>query len=547
MQEFFDAVALDALFENGYRNLKKNMTAINDLNVFPVPDGDTGLNMVKTFGGGLAARDGDVLNVSEYLERLSRAVLLSARGNSGVIFSQFVSGLNRGFKGKDKIAFSDFAPAFVCAKEDSYKAINQPTEGTILTVIREASEFLCENAEKYEDFKSGMTALLSVMKDSLAKTPELLPVLKEAGVVDSGGAGLVCFFEGICAYLCGQSVEDTPELDGTIGAASDIRSINFGPDSVLEYGYCTEFILQLMNYKTDLSAFDLDAFTEPLKAMGDSIVSVHNAGIVKIHIHTFTPEKVLEYARNFGEFVTLKIENMSVQHSEIEKKEKPKEKLEYAIVTVASGKGMCEHFYSIGANAVIDGGQTNNPSVDAFLEAFDRFDAEHIIVLPNNSNIILTAKQAAEMYKTCDVRVVETKSIVEGYSAIAMMDIWSDGIDGIVDSMQEAKENVTTAYVTTATRDTVMDGVEVCKGKYIGLADKTILTCTDDKLKCAKQTIKSITDQNEKDVIIVFSGASVTEHENEALREFLENSYPLCDIGFINGGQEVYDFIISLE
>ena len=547
MQEFFDAVAIHALFENGYRNLKKNMTAINDLNVFPVPDGDTGLNMVKTFAGGLAAVSDDALSVTEYLERLSRAVLLSARGNSGVIFSQFVSGLNRGLKGKDKIAFSDFAPAFLCAKEDAYKAITLPTEGTILTVIREASEFLSENAEKYEDFHSGMTALLNEMKISLAKTPDLLPVLKEAGVVDSGGAGLVCFFEGICAYLSGQDVEDSPELDGTIGATANITGANFGPDSVLEYGYCTEFILQLMNYKTDLSKFNLEAFTEPLKAMGDSIVSVENVGIVKIHIHTFTPEKVLEYARNFGEFVTLKIENMSVQHSEIEKKAEPKEKLKYAIVTVASGKGTCEYFYSIGANAVIDGGQTNNPSVDAFLEAFDRFDAEYIIVLPNNSNIILTAKQASEIYKNADVRVIDTKSIVEGYSALSMMDIWSENVEDIVESMQEAKENVTTAYVTTATRDTVMDGVEIEKGKYIGIENKTIKVCTEDKLECAKKTVKSVTDECEKDVIIVFSGASVSEAEIENLRNFLESNYPLCDVGFVDGGQEVYDFIISLE
>ena len=283
--------------------------------------------------------------------------------------------------------------------------------------------------------------------------------------------------------------------------------------------------------------------------MGDSIVSVENGGIVKIHIHTFTPEKVLEYARNFGEFVTLKIENMSVQHSEIEKKEKtePKEKLKYAIVTVASGAGMCEFFYSIGANAVIDGGQTNNPSAQAFLDAFDRFDAEYIIVLPNNSNIILTAKQAAEMYKGADVKVIETKSIVEGYSALSMMDIWSENVDDVVSSMEEAKMNVTTAYVTTATRDTVMDGVDIKKGKFIGIENKTIKVCTEDKLECAKSTIKAVADEADKDVIIVFSGASVAQEENDELKAFLEDNYPLCDIGFVDGGQEVYDFIISLE
>ena len=541
--KFLDGRGLDELFQIGYRNLKKNMNAINDLNVFPVPDGDTGTNMVKTFGGGLHSVGEVPENVGEYMKKLSSGVLLSARGNSGVIFSQFVHGLYRGFENKKFITFADMAYAFECATEDAYKSIITPTEGTILTVIREAAEFLSSSTQEY-DFCSGFDALFEQMKKSLAKTPELLPVLKEAGVVDSGGAGLVCFVEGICAHLHGESIEETAEIADVISSAA-VSASNFGPDSVLEYGYCTEFILQLMNYKTDIKSFDLGGFVKPLEELGDSIVAVHNDGIVKIHIHSFTPEKVLEYARAYGEFITLKIENMSVQHSEASA---PKnEKLKYAIVTVASGEGIVDYFYSIGVNAVIDGGQTSNPSVNAFLDAFEKFDAEHIIVLPNNSNIVLTANQAADMYNKADVRVIPTKSIVEGYSAISMMNLDYDTVDEVIENMSVGLDRVVTCYVTTAIRDTVMDGVEVKKDKYVGLNKKTILCCGDDKLEIAAKTIDIANADRDKEVIIVFYGKNVTMEEAEQLRSTLENEYPFADIGFIEGKQDVYEFIISLE
>lgn len=543
-QQALNAVELHGLFGSGYRNLKKNMNTVNDLNVFPVPDGDTGTNMVQTFGGGLKAVDGSTGAVGEYMRALSRAVLLSARGNSGVIFSQFVHGLYRGFADKETITFADLAYAFDCAKEDSYKAMITPTEGTILTVIREADAFLADSAALFPDFKSGFEALLGQMKSTLAKTPELLPVLKEAEVVDSGGAGLVCFFEGMYAHLCGESIEDTPELADSISA--NVVTGSFGPDSVLEYGYCTEFILQLMSSKTDIESFSKEELVRPLEALGDSIVAVLSDSIVKIHIHTFTPEKVLETARHFGEFVTIKIENMSVQHNEIQAEAK-KEHLKYAIVSVASGKGIIDYFYGIGANAVIDGGQTNNPSVDTFLDAFRSFDAEHIIVLPNNSNIILTANQAAEMYKESDVRVIPTRSVVEGYSALSMMNLWCDTVDQLIDDMSSGLSTVTTAYLTTATRDARMSGIDVEKGKYIGLSDKEILVCGEDRVETAAELIRKITSEVEKEVIIVFYGAGVPEAEAEELKAILENEYPLADIGFIEGKQEVYDFIISLE
>ena len=545
MQTTLDGIGLHRLFTDGYRSLKKNMQTINELNVFPVPDGDTGANMVMTFGGGLNAVSDNIPHAGQYMQALSRAVLLSARGNSGVIFSQFIHGLARDFAQKEQVSFADFAPAFACAKEDAYHSIITPTEGTILTVIREAGDFLNENAENYGSLREGFDALLEQMTVSLKKTPELLPVLKEAGVVDSGGAGLVCFVEGICAHLRGESPEDTPDpMQWSAQAAP--TALDFGPDSRLEYGYCTEFILQLMNYKTDLAAFDLAAFTKPLEQMGDSIVAVHNDGIVKIHIHTFTPDLVLGYGRQFGEFITLKIENMSIQHSQTQQEEK-REKVKYAIIAVASGDGIKEYFQSIGASCIIDGGQTNNPSVSAFLEAFRKFDAEHIVVLPNNSNIILTANQAADAYTDCDVRVIPTKSIVEGYSALSMMNPWCDTVEELVDDMSMNLGSVTTGYVTTSIRDTHMDGLDIKKGAYIGLADKHILTTGTDRVETAKTLIQSITSANPKDVIIVFYGEGVSQEEAAQLEQFLQTSYPMVDVGFVDGKQAIYDFIISLE
>ena len=537
-----DGIALHQMLQSGYRNLKKNVNTINDLNVFPVPDGDTGTNMLHTLGGGMNVMPQDQANVGTYMQKLSKAVLLSARGNSVVIFSQFVHGLARGFAEKETVEFSDFACAFRCAKEDAYKAILSPAEGTILTVIREAADYL--EAAAAADLETGFDGLLQQMKATLSKTPELLPVLKEAGVVDSGGAGLVCFMEGLHAYLRGESIEDTPGFTATVTPAG---AVDFGPDSRLEYGYCTEFILQLMNYKTDLAAFETEAFVKPLEELGNSIVSVHQEGIVKVHIHTFTPEKVLEYGRRFGEFLSVKIENMSVQHSQTQSAAPIRETVKYAIVTVASGAGLVDYFKSIGASAVIDGGQTSNPSVDAFLDAFRRFDAEHIVVLPNNANIVLTAQQAAQLYTDCPVHVIPTKSIVEGYSAMSMMNLWCDSVEELLEDMTAGLSGVTTAYVTTAVRDSHLDGLAVKQGQYIGLEDKRLLVTGDDKVATATALVQAITASADQEVIIVFRGKDATEEETAALRSFLENEYPLADIGFVDGGQEVYDFIISLE
>lgn len=535
---------LHALFTVGYRNLKKNMEAVNNLNVFPVPDGDTGTNMVQTFGGGLRAVHGDIPHAGEYMQKLAKATLLSARGNSGVIFSQFVHGLARGFADKSEVCFADFAHAFNCAREDAYKSILTPTEGTILTVIREGAEFLQDTAGSFDDPQEGFRALLSQMKVTLAHTPEMLPVLKEAGVVDSGGAGLVCFTEGMLAQLSGEDIEDTPDILDTI-ASTHVDASDFGPDSVLEYGYCTEFILQLMNYKTDIANFDQGGFIAELEKLGDSIVCVKSDSIVKIHVHTFTPEKALELGRRYGEFLTIKIENMSVQHSEVQSAAPKKEKVKYALIPVASGQGIVDYFMSIGATAVVGGGQTNNPSVDDFLDTFRQFDAEHIIVLPNNPNIIFTANQASELYKDAPVHVIPTRSVMEGYGALSMANPDYDTVEEVLEDMNMGYDGVTTAYVTTAIRDTHMDGLDVKQGQYIGLSGKHLIVNGEDKLATAEALIKKLADPRQE-IIMGFYGNGTTKEEIARLQSVLLAAFPRTEIVFMNGQQDVYDLIISL-
>ncbi len=541
-----NGIQLHAMFTGGYRCLKRNMDTINDLNVFPVPDGDTGTNMVKTLSGGVRGGNPDEAHVGTYMKQMAQAVLLSARGNSGVIFSQFIHGLGVGTEGKDTLTLADFAYAFACAKDSAYRSVLTPTEGTMLTLIRTGADYLKAHHNEFASFEDCMAMLIDYLKKVLAQTPDMLPVLKEAGVVDSGGAGLICVLEGMQAALCGVDIEDIDTFADT--ADGDLPlTIDFGPNSVLEYGYCTEFILQLTHAKTDIARFDIQNFIKPLESMGDSIVAFCNDSIVKVHIHTFEPETVLGYARSFGEFVTMKIENMSVQHSEQAEKPVQKEHLKYAVIAAATGSGIIEYFKSIGATVVINGGQTQNPSVDDFLNAFQSVDADHIIVLPNNSNIVMTAKQAAEMYGSADVRVIPTKSVVEGYSALSMMNLWVDTVDELIDDMSSCLGGITTGFVTTATRDSHIGGVDVKAGQYIALDGETILAAGDEKVAVATELVRRVNETDPKEVFTVFVGEDVSEDEAAALRDALDRAFPLAEIGLIDGKQPVYSFILSLE
>ncbi len=532
---------LKVLLENGYKNLKRNIDTINNLNVFPVPDGDTGSNMAKTFEGGFAATLAD--NVAEYMSAFSKNTLMSARGNSGVIFSQFIRGFSQGCEGKEQLYISDFIQAYTSGVKYAYKSVLNPVEGTMLTVLKDGAKLTAANTEKYASFEDCFSELCTETRRSLANTPELLSVLKEAGVVDSGGAGILCVLEGMEMALRGEFIEDGDAA--SMDFSPSVVGTGFNADSVFEYGYCTEFILLLTNAKGDVSNFDHESFTAELEKIGTSIVSVWDGDIVKVHVHTFEPNKALELGLGYGEFINVKIENMSVQHSETDVASAPRTK--YAVVAAASGDGIKAYFSEIGVTAIVDGGQTQNPSTDEFLSAFRKVNAENIIVLPNNSNIFLTARQAAEMFTESDVRVIKTSSIAEGYSALSMMDLSAETVEGVIESMVSCLEYVTTGYVTTATRDTCISGITVKKGDYIGLDNDNLLCACNNKLSAVMGILEKLEDIDDKQVITVFYGADVTHSELVQLKELLETNYPLVECGYVRGGQDVYSFILSIE
>lgn len=536
---------LYGLFSGALLGLQKNEQTLNALNVFPVPDGDTGSNMLKTLGGGVLAADG-IDSASQMMKAFSKGSLFSARGNSGVILSQFIRGFADGLDGLEAVSTVNFIAAMQTGVDSAYKAVMKPVEGTSLTVLRETAEYLRDNAEKETDFSTLFNTLIPVMKESLENTPEKLPVLKEAGVVDSGGAGILCMFEGMQAIVEGRELPEQIIEE----KQKNVTASKLNTDGEFQYGYCTEFILQLIDKKAPIADFSLDELIAFLDSIGDSVVAVMDEDIVKVHVHTFTPEKVLEFAHKYGEFITLKIENMSVQHNEAEEVAEANIKAEhkkFAIVSTAQGKGMGEYFSAIGADGIVFGGNTQNPSADDFIKAFKRISADYIIVLPNNGNIIMAAQQAAKLYTDADVRVVETHSAAEGYSALSMIDPCAETIEEFVEAMSAALEGVTTVSVTTSVRDAFLNGISIKKGSYIGLDGENILCSVDDKITAAVTTIKALPDISLKETIIVFYGNDVTEEERDTLEAELTDAFPLFDIGFIEGGQPLYSFIISVE
>lgn len=541
-----DGEMLYRLLKNGLNNLKRNVHTVNDLNVFPVPDGDTGTNMWLTMKGGMNfVSQGQ--NAGEMLNKLAYGALFSARGNSGVILSQFFKGMAVKCEGAESISFSMFADCVKSGCKYAYAAVVNPVEGTMLTIMRDAAEYLAAEMDT-GSFSSSFDGLLEAIRQSLRHSPELLPVLKEAGVIDSGGAGVLCIFEGMGDALLGKIITDD---DAQHEADQQEFRLKILDDETIDYGYCTEFILQLQQRKlAQTGGFDIDAMISKLTELGDSVVAVQDKEIIKIHVHTKLPESVLSYAHRFGEFLTLKIENMSVQHNQtlaVPPNAAQCERSEIAIVAVASGAGMASYFRSIGATAIVEGSQTENPAAGDFINVFDAVNAEHIIVLPNVKNALFAAKQAAQMYSKSDVRVIETMSFAEGYSALSMMTADSCTVDEQIACMTEYLSDVTTGSVTTATRDACIDGVEVKKGDWIGLEGERIRTAKCDKIDAALALMDSIENIDEKQVITVFCGADLTEEERNRFEDELHSRYPMLESGFIDAGQKVYSLIFALE
>ena len=533
-----------SLFINGHQSLVNDVDRINELNVFPVPDGDTGTNMKMTMDGGAnAIRNSHEESIGVIAKELARGMVFSARGNSGVILSQFFKGLSIGLEEYSIVTPKEFALAMVHGVNQAYKVVNNPTEGTILTVMREASQTAYESVcESFEDY---FKVYLTEANLSLARTPDLLPVLKKAGVVDSGAAGFIQIIIGMALAVSGEMLE----IVETVTTTPTVNPNGFNADSELEFGYCTEFILQLQNSKVDIKNFKLNTITDFLEEVGNSIVAFIDEDIVKVHVHTFTPGKVITYCQQFGEYVTFKMENMSVQHSETtlnnDDSDDDIEFKETTIVAVSSGDGISDLFKEMGVDYIVSGGQTMNPSTDDFLLAFEKLNTNNIIVFPNNSNIIMAAKQAAANYDKANVIVIETKTIAQCYSALSL--IGEDDIDTMIETINSAVENVTSLEVTYAVRDSQIDQFNIKKNDYLGFMDHKMTTVSKTKLDSIKDLFDNISDLDEKEVVTILYGVDVTEEELNDIISYLEDTYPFLEVGAISGGQKVYSFIISVE
>ncbi len=539
-----DGITFARMIKSGAANLKAHAKEINDLNVFPIPDGDTGDNMLFTMQGGACA-DIDVERLCEAAERVSRGMLMSARGNSGVILSQFFEGIKNGFSELHVADAEAMGRAFRQGVRQAYGSVMTPVEGTILTVVREATEYACgRNAGTPEDY---LEAFIDEAKRSLARTPDLLPVLKKAGVVDSGAAGLVYIADGMRRALIGEDVADT---SGALKTPQELDFDAFNEDSVLEFGYCTELLLRLQNAKTDLSAFDVSVITDYLATIGDSVVSVRNGSIVKLHVHTAEPHKVLAFCQQYGEFLKVKIENMSLQHNNTVMRENentpPKERKKYGVVAVACGEGLKRTFTDRGADAVVDGGQSMNPSAEDFIAAFDKVNADVIFVYPNNGNVVLTARQAARLYSGADVRVIESTSVGAGYASLSMLDTGVGDTDAIFAQLCEATEGVVTAEISHCVRDAVIDGIEMHVGDYIGFVGDDLLAVKRERFDAVCETVDKI-GFADYDVCIVFCGKDAPEDEGEKIGNYINSRYCGKEVYVINGGQEVYDYILIAE
>ena len=515
----------------GAASLNARRQQINDLNVFPIPDGDTGDNMYMTLEAGLNAAGETLADVAA---AASKGMLMGARGNSGVILSRIFAGIAKGLQGRRTAEAAAFHRAMLAGVDESYKAVSEPVEGTILTVFREG----VQAAGGSRDLAEYFDLLISAMDLSLAHTPELLPVLKQAGVVDSGGAGVLAIAEGMRDALHGRV--ETVSAAGPAPAAPKVDLDAFTEDSVLEYGYCTEFLLRLQRSKVDLEAFDEKVLSDWLAAHGESLVFFRDGSIVKTHVHTHTPGEILNHCQQYGEFLTVKIENMTLQHHENHMEHfAPKVRKAFGVVAVASGEGLVRTFREMGADEVIEGGQTMNPSVQRFLEAFDRVAADTVFVLPDNANILLAAQQAAAVYTASDIRVIPCKTLGEGYYALANLDTSSGDVDAIVETLTAAAGEVVTGMVSRVIRTTA----EVREGEYAGISGKRILASGPDA-GSALLALSDALSAGSHDVALVFAGEDATDSGD--LSAALSARCPHTEVIFRSGGQPVYDYILVL-
>lgn len=541
----------------GAGHLSNNAKYVDALNVFPVPDGDTGTNMNLSMSSG-AKEVGN--NVSDHIGKvgtaLSKGLLMGARGNSGVILSQLFRGFSKAIEMKSTITSVDFANALQAGVDTAYKAVMKPVEGTILTVAKDSAKKAVAviEADSSISLDKLMEAILSEAKASLERTPDLLPVLKEVGVVDSGGQGLVFVYEGFLAELKGEKVSSIPvsaSMTDLVSAEHHKNVASHINTEDIEFGYCTEFMVRFEN---DKDAFSEDQFRQDLSEHGDSLLVIADDEIVKVHIHAEYPGTVLTYGQRYGSLINMKIENMRQQHTSllVEAPQTPvknaaaqkKEKQKYGIVTVTMGKGIANLFRSIGSHSVIEGGQTMNPSTEDIVQAIKDVNAEHVIILPNNSNIVMAAQQAASVVDE-NVLVIPSKTVPQGMAALLAFNP-TVAPDENEEIMKDALSTVKTGQITYAVRDTNIDGLDIAKGDFMGISNGKIVTKDTQQLDAAKKLLDTMISEDDE-ILTVLQGEDASDEEMKNLVQFIEETYEDVEVEVHKGEQPLYSYIFSIE
>ena len=537
---------LKQMILSGSNNLYNHYPEVDALNVFPVPDGDTGTNMNLTISSG--AKEVANLNnarIFDVARAFSRGLLMGARGNSGVILSQIFRGFSMAMEGKDEINVEEFARAWDSGREIAYRAVMRPVEGTVLTVIRESSTALMEHVHEMRSIEQAMDYLISEARASLNRTPELLPVLKDVGVVDSGGAGLLYILEGFQLGLTNRFVE-RKEISQIHTDTSTMAGADIDQDDEESYGYCTEFLIRLEPDNPNKKTFNQKNFSNMIQKYGVSCVVVRDEDIVKVHVHTLKPGSVLNYAQGFGEFIKLKIENMQEQHSQLVAEAKAPEapRSEYAIIAVSVGEGLSQMFKDLRVTHIVSGGQTMNPSTEDFIKVIKSLRAKNVIILPNNSNIIMAANQACQVVEDCNCVVVPTKTISQGLTACMMFNPEAD-VETNIAEMTDAISRVKSGQVTYSIKSTVIDGVDIKEKDFMGISEKKIVCAMQDRLEVCKNLIDKMVDEDSAIATIIY-GEDGSEEEANELAAYIEDKYGI-DVEVHNGGQSVYYYFLSVE
>ncbi|AMM92421.1 hypothetical protein UP17_07570 [Peribacillus simplex] len=539
----------------GSNHLAANAQMVDALNVFPVPDGDTGTNMNLSMTSGAKEVQN---NVQEHIGKvgtsLSRGLLMGARGNSGVILSQLFRGFAKAIEHKSEINSEEFAQAFEAGVQTAYKAVMKPVEGTILTVAKDAAKQAVSSAANHQDLIQVMEEIVTEANASLKRTPDLLPVLKEVGVVDSGGQGLVFVYEGFLAVLKGEALPvrsaNGPSMDDMINAEHHMNVQGHMNTEDILYGYCTEFMVRLESEKLANKSFDEEKFRNDLSEYGDSLLVISDDEVVKVHIHSEQPGTCLNYGQQYGSLIKLKIDNMREQHTAIvgesntSLQTKPSTKEKYGVVSVAMGAGISELFKSIGAKSVIEGGQTMNPSTEDIVKAVEEAYADHVIILPNNKNIIMAANQAADVLGD-HVTVIPTKTVPQGMAALLAFNPSLDAEEN-KKAMIEALSHVKTGQITYAVRDTSIDGLAIETGDFMGIAEGTIKVKDKDMTQAAKDLLSDMIDE-ESEILTILYGEDATAEDVEGLVAFCNENFEDVEVEVHNGKQPLYSFIFSIE